>query len=136
MVSVETLLPPPDPGQVKEQPLPLGQEYRHSEATSNPLGGRDGPAPMRPSSCADRDAEGQTTNRAAPITSAQKLLDAIPAFLFRYSKNWRTDYSKRTADELTVDRHLGAAWVASGGNQEARVGVPTGNLSGVLKHLL
>jgi hypothetical protein len=33
-----TLFAPPDPGQLKEQPLPSGQEYRHSKATSNPLG--------------------------------------------------------------------------------------------------
>src|ERR1700679_1661601 len=76
MLSFVTLLAPPDPAQLKEQPFPPGQEYCHSEAISNPLGW-DGPAPMRPSSCAGRDCEGQPTNRAAPTTSAQKPLDAI-----------------------------------------------------------
>jgi hypothetical protein len=70
------------------------------------------------------------------------MLLAILAFLFKYSKlsiqklEYPLHDSRRAAGELTVDRHFGAAWVASGGNQEACLGVPTGKLSVVLKRIL
>jgi hypothetical protein len=35
IASFVTLAAPPDPGQLKEQPFPLVQEYCHSNATSD-----------------------------------------------------------------------------------------------------
>jgi hypothetical protein len=38
IASFVVLTAPPDPGQLKEQPFPLGQEYCHSNATSDAPG--------------------------------------------------------------------------------------------------
>jgi hypothetical protein len=79
MLSLVTLLAPPDPGQLKEQPLPLGQEYCHSNAISSPLG-LDVTALALFPSWARREVT-EPTSSGATTTNAQKRPDLILAHL-------------------------------------------------------
>src|SRR5262249_54813557 len=76
MPNLVTLLAPPDPGQLNEQPLPPGQEYCHSNAISNPLGLP--PARGLFSSWAlEGDIPQPLSSSAATIILTQKALDFI-----------------------------------------------------------
>ena len=73
MLSLVTLLAPPDPGQLKEQPLPLGQEYCHSNAISSPLGYEGSALALFPSWAQREDAE-QVSSAAATINSQKRFV--------------------------------------------------------------
>jgi hypothetical protein len=88
MLSLLTLLAPPDPGQLNEQPLPLGQEYCHSNASSNPLGWGRRTSDLFPSSAREAPERLKSSNAAARIVAQRTSVLTValpPASPFNHS---------------------------------------------------